>query len=365
MAYLKIALADTEKQVVNLMEVICNSCLKNHFIVNTTNFADANSSTHDSYVANSITLAAPLIESCDDDYDYDNKTYELTRKGLNNLWFAQFVCTRYLNAVSIDLSHNNITRLAEYSLGKFASVRRLNISSNSIISVDMYAFYRPHEANDTISGPLDLVELDLSDNNLKSIPFESIVRLPGLDSLYMARNGITQISIGNKSNARRPSLLRFIDLSHNKISHVDLSIIEYMPNVTRIDLSHNRLVNLSWILTLRFYAFRIRRMDVEFILFANNKKSKCDIPLNSNYTTVPIMKYSACLISAAINNMSKIYWITELDNEFMFYNGSRLCSYLMAIVFIIILIVLISIGSVILFQMSQAEKARPTNNDSE
>lgn len=286
-----------------------------------------------------------------------NKSLDLTRKELTELWFAIWVSEHYLNANAIDLSHNNITKLENFSFAKFSSVKRINVSYNRVSQVDAYAFFELDTRNDTIPRTKsDLYEIDLSNNNLSSIPLRSIVGLNNLVDLYLSRNRITRLDFSSRPNHTWPSLLH-IDLSYNMISFVELTILKCLPMILEIDLSHNEIISLWWILTLKFILFEPKKAKVDFILIGN-KITKCDVDfvlnneknktncenleknmtdlgkdflleknrtncdlfysLNSNYTNEikKNTKEEVFRITAFINNKtSKINWLTDINRD--------------------------------------------------
>jgi Leucine-rich repeat (LRR) protein len=101
---------------------------------------------------------------------------DFSQTHLNESWFTQYICEKYLNATQIDLSHNKISYLENFIFAKFESIRHVNISFNQIEKIDEYAFCIIHVGNDIQFLPGEIEEIDLSNNKLNYFPTNHFAR---------------------------------------------------------------------------------------------------------------------------------------------------------------------------------------------
>ena len=85
--------------------------------------------------------------------------------------------------------------------------------------------------------------MDLSDNDIRDIPFGALRGYPALERLFLASNQISRVSL--QALADMPSLVE-LDLSDNKLiaDAIDGPIFD-LPNLKILNLSHNKLAILN------------------------------------------------------------------------------------------------------------------------
>lgn len=87
--------------------------------------------------------------------------------------------------------------------------------------------------------------LELSNNNIKSIPEHIFESLSELLYLSMENNNVKSLLgaefVGLKN-------LKYLSLSHNQIVEINSHVFQYLEQIEYIDLAYNRIVRLSWFL---------------------------------------------------------------------------------------------------------------------
>ncbi|KAF2365931.1 Immunoglobulin I-set [Trinorchestia longiramus] len=87
----------------------------------------------------------------------------------------------------------------------------------------------------------NLIELDLSDNLLTTIPSKPLADVSGLRNLLIARNAITELP--EEAFKSVPMLVK-LDLSHNNISSVHENAFAFLNRLEDLKLSYNNLKTL-------------------------------------------------------------------------------------------------------------------------
>ena len=199
--------------------------------------------------------------------------------------------TKFRNLQTIDLSMNRLTYLANFSFVDLVELRELRLAGNAIADIESDAFVLSHryfttetvtqrtrkgtEDDDTqeyyissalcnwgwpnlrlvdlsynnlshiregaLSGALCTVRrLVLSHNRIAQLPRYLVERLPYLEHIDLSHNELAWLDVGAFTN---PSLVS-ISLAHNRLRKIISMTFLYLPAVTHIDLSHNGLVYL-------------------------------------------------------------------------------------------------------------------------
>lgn len=142
----------------------------------------------------------------------------------------------------VSLSINRIQTFNERAFQTFTNLKHLNLSTNQL-SLNLSRGY--------FGGADSLVTLDLSHNNIEEINgmFATFQSLDHLQNLILSHNPITHIhnlipELLDMSAFREPNLQN-IFLSFCNISYVSVEAFEGFPNLSLVDLSHNRLKEIK------------------------------------------------------------------------------------------------------------------------
>ena len=240
---------------------------------------------------------------------------DFSQTHLNESWFTQYICEKYLNATQIDLSHNKISYLENFIFAKFESIRHVNISFNQIEKIDEYAFCIIHVGNDIQFIPGEIEEIDLSNNKLNYFPTKSIIQLGNLVGLNLSRNNIEKFDIMEDMVTQNDTVrnqkflsLKYLDLSHNKISYIN-SNFERMKSIIEIDLSFNLILNIDWTLNVKLNSFQSSPPNGIVFVLLNNSIGKCSVPQGQIILTNETGVYKI----KGTDNSSRINWIAHLD----------------------------------------------------
>lgn len=149
----------------------------------------------------------------------------------------------------LDLSHNSLTSLDQYSFRLLASLQHLDLRSNNIFILNQMTFHAspPIEldlgmvsTNKSSSDipPPSLEYLNLSDNRLDKIPFSTIHNLTTLRVLDLSSNIISSTSdIIDYSG--RGLVLQQLHLQDNRITSLSEDAFENFDHIEQLYLSNN------------------------------------------------------------------------------------------------------------------------------
>jgi len=172
------------------------------------------------------------------------RVIDLSHNRLQSLSTEMFMSLQYLE--SLDLSHNLIKSIEPGALQSIPKVD-INLSHNEVSFIPRHAFVE--------IGNISC--LDLSHNNLSVIDPEAFLD-SDVTQLLLSHNkfsNLTLLPIGNLTG------LRVLNISHNEISAVTRKSFGIRHNVklyevSVIDLSHNRIREVSGSVFEKFWALR-------------------------------------------------------------------------------------------------------------
>lgn len=123
---------------------------------------------------------------------------------------------------NLSLTNLNCKRISKGVLRQFPALQMLNVSGN----------YLGDEIAAGIEGEFftevpSLTILDISVNDIRSLPETVFTKLNNLTYINIRRNALTEFRV-NMSHLRK---LRYLDISDNNLSHLDNDIIEELDNI--------------------------------------------------------------------------------------------------------------------------------------
>uniref|UniRef100_H2ZNX1 LRRNT domain-containing protein n=1 Tax=Ciona savignyi TaxID=51511 RepID=H2ZNX1_CIOSA len=129
-----------------------------------------------------------------------------------------------------DLSYNRISFVVPLLFVSLRKLVRLHLHGNSLSVFSLHF---------VVNSPL-LTELTLQNNAIQNLAFHVGVHLTDLD--FISGNFLRFLENDTFSGL---SWLRCLNLSHNRIMHIDSDALTTLPNLVTLDLSGNRLTSLG------------------------------------------------------------------------------------------------------------------------
>lgn len=155
--------------------------------------------------------------------------------------------------LTFDISHNNMAFLPSTTLEGLADVTHVDISYNNLSVIDSHLFSRTLHISHlnishnilaeapVVSQLLEMRVLDLSYNRITHLNSSLLSELGELTTLVLSGNQITILPMRLLKSCEN---LRSIDLSYNSIQSLDESIFSSTTAVQYIDLSHNQITDI-------------------------------------------------------------------------------------------------------------------------
>ena len=133
----------------------------------------------------------------------------------------------------LDISNNPIKTLPKniFNQVQLTNLQRLYLRGCRIDRID----------DDALSGLTNLIELDLSRNQLSSVPSASLVQAPFLRDLVLAHNPLEKIYSNTFKKA--PNLVK-LDLSHTKLIDLEPKAFQGLEHLETLKLNNNYLSTL-------------------------------------------------------------------------------------------------------------------------
>lgn len=174
-------------------------------------------------------LAAACPESCTCKWKGGKQTVECVNKGLIALPEGMDPETQVLDISGSTLQILHRTLFQRYGL---VNLQRVYLARSRLGHLDDLTF----------QGLTNLVELDLSDNMLTSIPVAALSELPALMRLSLARNPVRRVSADSFRNLR---YLITLELSQCQIEAVEVGAFDGLKALEWLKLDGNALANIG------------------------------------------------------------------------------------------------------------------------
>ena len=131
----------------------------------------------------------------------------------------------------IDVSYNELTELTNYDTGGFRNLTFLNVRDNHITAITDGFFSMPF-----------LTILDVSDNRLRTLPWNALSELDYLESMFASSNELTSLRNKTIGGFKR---LRMLEIMNNHIVEIEDGFLA-IPFLNSVYMSGNRLKQLPW-----------------------------------------------------------------------------------------------------------------------
>nr|CAH0107783.1 unnamed protein product [Daphnia galeata] len=174
-------------------------------------------------------LAAACPDSCTCKWKGGKQTVECVNKGLIALPEGMDPETQVLDISGSTLQILHRTLFQRYGL---VNLQRVYLARSRLGHLDDLTF----------QGLTNLVELDLSDNMLTSIPVAALSELPALMRLSLARNPVRRVSAESFRNLR---YLITLELSQCQIEAVEVGAFDGLKALEWLKLDGNALANIG------------------------------------------------------------------------------------------------------------------------
>ncbi|KAL0185583.1 hypothetical protein M9458_017253 [Cirrhinus mrigala] len=191
--------------------------------------------------------------------DLSNNEFHFVMKGMGH----RFTFLSHLTSLTILSLANNHIGLRISNILTSTSLKYLDFSGNRL---DIMWDSRRDQYLHFFQGLTNLTQLDISENQLKSLPPEVIVNLPpSLQVLRVDSNMLTYFPWGNVSVLKQ---LCHLNLSSNMLSF--LPSMRFELRLVSLDLSHNRLVAIP-------KAFLSQAVNLKNLMLNHNQLKILDV----------------------------------------------------------------------------------------
>ncbi|XP_076351299.1 uncharacterized protein LOC143247328 isoform X2 [Tachypleus tridentatus] len=143
-----------------------------------------------------------------------------------NLTSVPFVASQA--AVTLDLSVNSITEVADFSFSRLTQLKELNLRSNSLIDLSPNVF----------NGLIRLEILSLQDNKLENVPSKALLSVPALETLNINSNQISHVPKGSLRGVRK---LRRLCLDGNQLTDIPAAALAELVQLQALSLADNKI----------------------------------------------------------------------------------------------------------------------------
>ncbi|KAL1491727.1 hypothetical protein ABEB36_012282 [Hypothenemus hampei] len=184
-----------------------------------------------------------------------NLTRNRLREVINTFHFSNTLPEKCgLNLKILDLSRNNIDSLPSGAFSSLGRLEKLYLQQNSLSTV----------ADRALEGLTGLHILKLSDNRLVNLPPELFGDTRDLHEMYLQNNSINVLAPGLFSELTQ---LLVLDLSHNELTAewINAATFSGLVRLVVLDISFNRVVRLESNVFRDLYSLQILRLNDNFI----------------------------------------------------------------------------------------------------
>ena len=130
--------------------------------------------------------------------------------------------------ISLDLSGNNLASLPDNMFDNFTDLRYLNLSDNNLLSLPAHVF-------DNLT---ELRDLNLRNTGLSSLPDFVFDKLVNLNYLDLEANNLSRLPAGVFDKLTK---LTVLDLGYNNLSSLDADVFKHLTSLEFLDLFSNGL----------------------------------------------------------------------------------------------------------------------------
>ncbi|KAJ8032213.1 Leucine-rich repeat-containing G-protein coupled receptor 6 [Holothuria leucospilota] len=132
----------------------------------------------------------------------------------------------------LDLSGNKITIIKAFTFRWNTFLEKLYLQNNDIQKIEQHA----------LSGLLNLNILGLRNNSMNAFPFDEVRYLPKLNNIYFSRNNVTVLT-GKKEVSSTP--VQLFDLNQNYLRSFDDYILRIFPSIQVLFVNYNQISHIG------------------------------------------------------------------------------------------------------------------------
>ncbi|KAI1732277.1 leucine rich repeat domain-containing protein [Ditylenchus destructor] len=225
----------------------------------------------------------------------------------------------------LEISWNALTAIPKDGIANLKRLKSLSVTNSRITNVEPFTFLHFYSRN-------AIETLDLSGNQLTSLPAQSLLGLEGLRRLTLDKNQILDIpndAIQTVSNSleelwlgvnqihsigKLPSMpkLKALSLDVNRISTISTDTFENTPNILYLHLSNNAFSEIDFRMFQRIGQLKLLSMNYNMI-------SRLDKETFQFIPSLVRLELSNCFISSieedTFNSIPKIQFISLSNNK--------------------------------------------------
>ncbi|QQP52284.1 Uncharacterized protein FKW44_004393, partial [Caligus rogercresseyi] len=164
------------------------------------------------------------------------KIMDLSHNGISRIKKDDFIIPSSSSMISmmlqvLKLSHNSLNQLDKRCFDSLMEIQILYLDNNALEMLQFAQF----------SGLTSLRILDLHSNKLRSLP-RDIFQFSSVETLDLSWNEF--VALPTSALSEISSSLRYLNLSHNNIEHLDSTMFSNFPQLLSLSLGSNKLTIL-------------------------------------------------------------------------------------------------------------------------